>query len=227
MPRPLIPDRRERILTEAQKLIVDKGWPATTVTDIAAHAGIGKGAVYLEFPDKAAILAAVLNRAMRQLTAQVHRRVLDAQHLVDLPTVYRFGVEALLGNPLMCALYLGDQTVLGEHVHNVADDRYLQRLGWLGDYIARLQDIGVIDAAISTETIVRVLSVFTVGMVHAPGALGATTPEELSDAVGLFADLVGRGLATGLPVDPEAARAAQVTLLERLGTQLDLLEQRS
>lgn len=227
MPRPLVPDRRGRILAQAQALIMDKGWPDTTVADIADRAGIGKGAVYLEFPNKAAILAALLNHRMRQLTVQVHRRVRDAQELVDLPTVYRFGVEALVGDPLICALYVGDQAVLGDHVRGVVDDRYPQRMGWLGDYIARLQEIGIVDATIPTDTIVRVLGVFTLGLVHAPGVLGATTPEELADAVGLFADLVGRGLATDLPADPEAARAAQLTLLERLGDQLDLLEERS
>lgn len=225
MPRPRVPDRRGRILTAAQELIAERGWPDTTVADIAARAGIGKGAVYLEFPDKSAILAAVLNRGMRRMTARVHRRVLDAQHLVDLPAVYRFGVEALLDDPLMRALYLGDQAILGEHVRGVTDDRYLRRMGWLGDYITRLQDSGTVDPAVPADTIVRVLGVFTLGMVHAPGVLGATTPEELSEAVGLFADLVGRGLATGDPVDPEAARSAQLALLERLGAQLDLLEE--
>lgn len=225
MPRPRVTDRRGRILTAAQELISDRGWPDTTVADIAARAGIGKGAVYLEFPDKSAILAAVLNRGMRRMTARVHRRVLDAQQLVDLPAVYRFGVEALLDDPLMRALYLGDQAILGEHVRGVTDDRYLRRMGWLGDYITRLQDSGAVDAAVSADTIVRMLSVFTLGMVYAPGVLGATTPEELSEAVGLFADLVGRGLATGRPHDPEAARSAQLALLERLDAQLDLLEE--
>ncbi|KAF0846714.1 TetR family transcriptional regulator [Nocardia caishijiensis] len=204
--------------------MLDKGWPATTVSAIAARAGIGKGAVYLEFPDKPAILAAVLHDRMRQLSAQVHRRVIDAPDLIDLPTVYRFGVETLLADPLMCALYTGDQNVLGTYVQTVTDDRYLRRQGWLGDYIARLQNMGVIDATIPADTITQVLSVFTVGLIHAPGTLGPTDAEMLSATVGLFADLVGRGLATGLPTDPEAARAAQLELLERLETQLDSQE---
>ncbi|MEU4595935.1 helix-turn-helix domain-containing protein [Nocardia sp. NPDC023988] len=221
MPRPLLPERRGRILAAAQQLLLDKGWPATTVSAIAARAGIGKGAIYLEFPDKPAILAAVLQDRMRQLSVQVHTRVVEAPDLVDLPAVYRFGVEALLADPLMCALYTGDQNVLGDYVQAVTDDRYLQRQDWLGDYIARLQDIGVIDQTIPADTITQVLSVFTVGLIHAPGTLGATNAEILSATVGLFADLVGRGLATGLATDPEAARAAQLELLERLETQLD------
>ncbi|MFA5709429.1 TetR/AcrR family transcriptional regulator [Mycolicibacterium sp.] len=225
MPRPRIPDRRERLLTAARELALDNGWPATTVSDIAARAGVGKGAVYLEFPDKAAILAAVLNRSMRGLTAAVQRRVRAATDVVDLPAVYRFGVEAMLGDPLMRALYLGDEAVLGDHVRSVTDGRYQQRFDWLIDYIAALQEAGVIDPEVATEPLVRMLSVFTIGLLHAPGTLGATTDDQLRETVGLFADLVGRGLATQAPPDAAAARRAQLALLDNLDAQLDHLEE--
>lgn len=223
MPRPRVADRRGRLLTAARDLILATGWTHVTVADVAARAGIGKGAVYLEFPDRAAILDAVLTRSVRELTAQVHARVLAAPDLVDLPAVYRFAVEALLADPLMRALYLGDEAVLGRHVHDVPDDRYLRRLGWLTDYVADLQRAGVLDPDVPAGTVVRVLSTFTLGLVHAPGVLGATRAEDLSATVGLFADLVGRGLAPDRPADPAAARAAQLALLERLDAQLDLL----
>lgn len=225
MPRPRVADRRGRILTAARELVLTTGWTHVTVADVAARAGISKGAVYLEFPDKAAILSAVLARSAQQLTTEVHARVLAAPDLVDLPAVYRFGVEALLGDPLMRALYLGDEAVLGQHVHDVRDDRYLRRLDWLTDYVTALQRAGVLDAGVPADTIVRVLSVFTVGLVHAPGVLGTTRAEDLTAAVALFADAVGRRLATGRPADPEAARAAQLDLLARLDTQLGLLEE--
>lgn len=224
MPRPLIPDRRARLLAAARELALDRGWATTTVSDIAARAGIGKGAVYLEFPDKAAILAAVLNASMRTLTADVHRRVLDAGDVVDLPMIYRFGVEAMLADPLMRAMYLGDEATLGEHVRAVTDDRYQQRFDWLVDYIVALQRIGVIDAGVAIEPLVRMLSVFTIGLLQAPGIVDVGANDQLRDTVGLFADLVGRGLATGLPVDPEEARQAQLILLERLDAQLRQLE---
>lgn len=224
MPRPRIPGRRERLLVAARELALENGWPTTTVSDIAARAGVGKGAVYLEFPDKSAILAAVLNRSMRALTADVHHRVLEAADVIDLPAVYRFGVEALLADPLMRALHLGDTTVLGDHVRSVTDDRYQQRFDWLVEYIARLENAGVIDPEVAIEPLVRMLSVFTIGLLHTPGTLATTGDDQLRETVGLFANLVGRGLATDLPTDPDTARQAQLTLLENLDAQLDRLE---
>ncbi|MGW0161468.1 TetR/AcrR family transcriptional regulator [Mycobacterium sp. NPDC003323] len=217
MPRPLIPDRRDRVVSAARELAVGKGWSSTTIADIATRAGIGKGAVYLEFPDKAAILAAVLARSMRGLTADVHRRVLAEDGVVDLPAVYRFGVEAILADPLMRALYLGDEAILGDHVRGVTDDRYEQRFAWLTDYVVTLQGVGVIDAEVAAEPLVRMLGVFTVGLLNTAGG----TDDQLRTTVALFGDLIGRGLATGLPVDPSAARQAQLVLLGRLDGQLE------
>jgi AcrR family transcriptional regulator len=224
MPRPLIPDRRERLVIAARELALGKGWTTTTVADIAARAGIGKGAVYLEFPDKSAILAAVLNHGMRTMTADVHRRVLAASDVIDLPTIYRFGIEALLADPLMRAMYLGDEAVLGDHVRAVTDGRYQQRFDWLVDYIVALQRIGVISVDVAIEPLVRMLSVFTIGLLSAPGIVDVGSGDQLRETVGLFADLVGRGLATDLPVDSEAARHAQLILLAKLDAQLRQLQ---
>ncbi|MEH3131658.1 MAG: TetR/AcrR family transcriptional regulator [Mycolicibacterium neoaurum] len=220
MPRPRVPDRRERVLAAARDLALTQGWSGTTIAEIAARAGIGKGAVYLEFPDKPAILSAVLTGRMRALTADVHRRVLAADGLVDLPTVYRFGVESILADPLMRAMYLGDEAVLGDHVRGVSDDRYTQRFTWLADYVVALQNCGLIDPRVAVDPLVRMLGVFTIGLLNGPEA----TDDQLRDTVATFADLVGRGLATGDPVDPEAARRAQLVLLDRLELQLRQLE---
>ena len=224
MPRPRIPERRNRILDAARDLALEKGWRATTVADVAVGAGIGKGAVYLEFPDKPAILAAALARSMRSMTADVHQRVLSAEEVIDLPTIYEFAVDALLGDPLMRAFYVGDESVLGDHVRSVDDDRYSMRFQWLLDYIGRLQSACVIAAETPRETLGQVLSVFTIGLLNSPGTLGPLTDEQLRETVGLFADLVGRSLATDLPADPLAARAAQSDLLKTLDAQLDHLQ---
>ncbi|MDZ7884139.1 MAG: hypothetical protein U5N53_15085 [Mycobacterium sp.] len=98
--------------------------------------------------------------------------------------------------------------------------RFQQRFDWLVDYIVALQRIGVIDAGVAIEPLVRMLGVFTIGLLQAPGIADVGADDQLRDTVGLFADLVGRGLATGLPVDPEEARQAQLILLERLDAQL-------
>jgi AcrR family transcriptional regulator len=56
-------DTREKILQVAAKLIVRQGYTATSVHQIAQEAGIGKATIYHHFPDKEAIVYALLDRS--------------------------------------------------------------------------------------------------------------------------------------------------------------------
>jgi AcrR family transcriptional regulator len=56
--------RPDEVLDAALELFTQKGFAATRVEDIAAKAGISKGAVYLYFPSKEAILEGLVRRAV-------------------------------------------------------------------------------------------------------------------------------------------------------------------
>src|SRR3954467_10236430 len=56
--------RPDEVLDAALELFVEKGFAATRVEDIAARAGLSKGAVYLYFPSKEAILEGLVQRAV-------------------------------------------------------------------------------------------------------------------------------------------------------------------
>ncbi|MBN1438837.1 MAG: TetR/AcrR family transcriptional regulator [Anaerolineales bacterium] len=62
-------DTREKILQVAAKLIVRQGYTATSVNQIARDTGIGKATVYHHFPDKRAIVTALLERNSGRLRA--------------------------------------------------------------------------------------------------------------------------------------------------------------
>ena len=56
--------RPDEVLDAALDLFIDKGFAATRVEDIAKRAGLSKGAVYLYFPSKEAIMEALVRRAL-------------------------------------------------------------------------------------------------------------------------------------------------------------------
>ena len=56
--------RPDEVLDAALELFTQKGFSAARVDDIAAKAGISKGAVYLYFPSKEAILEGLVRRAV-------------------------------------------------------------------------------------------------------------------------------------------------------------------
>ncbi len=66
-------DTRDAILQVANRLFVQQGYTATSTRQIAEEAGIGKATIYHHFPDKQAIVLALLD----QNTGRT-RQVLDA-----------------------------------------------------------------------------------------------------------------------------------------------------
>ena len=69
-------ERREAttgaILNAALRLFGEAGFAAVSVNDIAAAAGVAKGAVYHHFPSKEALFEAVFERAAAELQQRVH-----------------------------------------------------------------------------------------------------------------------------------------------------------
>jgi AcrR family transcriptional regulator len=56
--------RPDEVLDAALDLFLEKGFAATRVEDIAVRAGLSKGAVYLYFPSKEAVLEGIVRRAI-------------------------------------------------------------------------------------------------------------------------------------------------------------------
>jgi AcrR family transcriptional regulator len=54
-------DRRKHIMAVASKVFAEKGYYATTISDIATAAGIAKGTVYWYFKNKRSIMIAILD----------------------------------------------------------------------------------------------------------------------------------------------------------------------
>jgi AcrR family transcriptional regulator len=71
---------RERLLTEAMRLFSDKGFEATSVSQIEAAAGLaaGSGALYRHFKSKDALLAAGIDRQLDRRAAMRDIRELFA-----------------------------------------------------------------------------------------------------------------------------------------------------
>lgn len=65
--RELREERRARILSAARKLFAERGYDATSITDLIDEAGIARGTFYLYFENKRAIFADILDDLFRRL----------------------------------------------------------------------------------------------------------------------------------------------------------------
>lgn len=92
--------RPDEVLDAAQALFGSQGYGATSVETIARRAGISKGAVYLYFPSKLAILEGLVARAIGSVPEELADMVADAQGSVrGLITVLLTGLARRLTAP--------------------------------------------------------------------------------------------------------------------------------
>ena len=106
--------RMERVLDAAAELLVRWGYRRVTVEDVARHAGVGKGTVYLHVRTKDALFLTVLLRAQRRLFADLADRMV-AEPATALPwRMTRLVFDRLQADDVARVLYLGDAEVLGQ-----------------------------------------------------------------------------------------------------------------
>src|SRR5919202_6989643 len=72
-PDPRRPERLEQILAAACRAILDRGFPATRIADIARAAGVSTGTVHYYFATKDEVLVAALKWASGRLFERVER----------------------------------------------------------------------------------------------------------------------------------------------------------
>ena len=68
-------DGRERILAVAAEWFGTHGYAATSIRDIAGAVGVTVGAIYVHFPSKDRLLAAVYEEGIRRIGAAVDEGV--------------------------------------------------------------------------------------------------------------------------------------------------------
>jgi len=71
-------DRRKHIMTVAARVFAEKGYYATTISDLASAAGIAKGTIYWYFNNKRAIMLAILDDISSEITGTFARILTEA-----------------------------------------------------------------------------------------------------------------------------------------------------
>ncbi len=106
-------ERMVRVLDAAAELLVRLSYRRVTIEDVARAAGVGKGTVYLHFPNKESLFITVLLRAQREGQRDVADRVradpVEAMPARMMGSAYR----RLAEDPVARAVYLGDPETFG------------------------------------------------------------------------------------------------------------------
>jgi AcrR family transcriptional regulator len=204
-------ERAERILDTAAELLGQHGYKRVTVDDVAGHAGVGKGTIYLHWKTREALFWAVLQRAAMRMLEQL---AADLSRDADLALPGRLMPAIFLEaahRPLVRALLLSDAEVLG----NLAKDETVaaaqRELAGNKDYLALLAEQGLLRPGLSPETAGHILGSVMRGFFSAEDH-GEHSGLPLEEQAALLAEVIRRSLEIdGLaPAEAVAALSTQV-----------------
>jgi AcrR family transcriptional regulator len=138
-PRRPAAERRRQILAAARALFAERGFHATTTRDLAAAADINDALIYRYFPDKQAILAALIDEAIavfQQLPKQPVHASLPLDQLLEL--IGTAFVHTAQANLDLVTILIGERHALA------GDTRFVEFIDAAATRLGRLIDAATI-----------------------------------------------------------------------------------
>lgn len=159
-------DVREQLLDAALHEFSTRGYHDATVDDVAARAGVSKGAVYWYFDNKLALLMAIYRREIGRLTARLGEvagdegrpAVARLESLIVTGLVY-YADHPDLGNLVKVMLLPGSRE-LGDEIAGVAREEYRrgrEMVDVLFEQAARQGDVDPSKAAVAGSMLMALL----------------------------------------------------------------------
>ncbi|WP_053735120.1 TetR/AcrR family transcriptional regulator [Nocardia sp. NRRL S-836] len=153
---------RDRILTAAAHVFVEHGYAAGTTNRIAEHARVSIGSLYQYFPNKDAVLAALMVRHIdRGAWTQAERLDLAPGTLeATVRALVRDAIDNHDEDPRLLRIMIQE----AQHSRELADAiarHGEQRVAQVRDLFARHPDVGVADLDTAAEIIVFTVEVNT------------------------------------------------------------------
>ncbi|MCR4267881.1 TetR/AcrR family transcriptional regulator [Nitratireductor sp. ZSWI3] len=121
-------ETRDKLISAARRLFVEKSYAETGTPEIVAAAGVTRGALYHHFADKQALFQAVAEREAAAVAEDIERRSGDAASPVDALLAGGKAYLAAMAEPGRTRLLLLDgPAVLGRAAMDEIDDRHGNR----------------------------------------------------------------------------------------------------
>lgn len=162
---------RETLLESAENLFLEKGFAATSLEDIARHAGVTRGAVYWHFENKQALFDTMHERVCLPLE-QDYQQVLLAPHISH--AIYQhclYALEYVTGNErvrnIMTILLLRCESIgAGQsNVERINRER-AEIIAKFTEGFSKARANGELDRSIDPETAAIALHALMHGLFH-------------------------------------------------------------
>lgn len=208
--------RATRILDATAELLLRHGYRRVTIDDIARHADIGKGTVYLHWKTRDDLVTAVFEREGLEAIEGLLQNLRQEPGTCLLHRLARSYFLAIMNRPLLRGYFLADAELLGKLARPGRGARENRHHLMSHAYLDLLTQHGLVRTDLSTDALAYAFLATFEGFLQAQ----ANTPDQASADPEPNADLlaltVQRAFETGRTVSP----ATQQTIATRV---IDLL----
>jgi AcrR family transcriptional regulator len=212
--RPIQSARRERLLDAAARLFAQWGFAKTSVDELAREAGVSKGAVYLEFPDKEAVLKAVVHREIARYSEDWLQRFAQDPGEWSFARMFQHSIAAVDANPFVKALLTRDQRVLGRVLQRDTD--FVARtISMRTELFSRLQEAGAMRDDIPAPVLAYLMSAIGYGLTAGSEVIPDQHQVPFKEAIRALALLLDRGLTPPGARQRKAAREILISVVEK------------
>ena len=209
------PEREKRIFDAAAELFAHYGYAKTTIDEIAAHAGISKGAVYLHFRSKDDLMDRLIARESERLMDMIMARLDSDPQGITLFNLYRHSMLAINESPLLRALYIRDRRILGDYLRRIQNTPMFRQSMMFGtDFIVHFQRAGLIRSDVSAETIAYILMATRYGILNVEEYAPETASPPIEEMAQVIGDMFQQAFGTEAGNSDEGAQALR-TLFEQ------------
>jgi len=182
---------REAIITAVDDLARERGWSATTMSDVAAAAGVSRQTVYNEFGSRQALVEAYVIREIEALVADVESLVRNGSHDAHAALQAAFGLFLRLASDEPVVRIIVSDAEGGELIRMLTDIGRSVATGRIAQLIIEVwPQVSLPDAEMLAETLVRL------AISHAllPTTDPQTTAAAVTRLIGPFVDeILGTG----------------------------------
>jgi AcrR family transcriptional regulator len=187
--------QRIRILLAITEVVAEKGWTATSVTNIVAHAGVSRSTFYQLFDDRLDCFLAANEVAYGALMAAMSERLAATERAGEVGFSERIGalmsgyIETLVANPGLARVFLVEVYAAGP---KAIEQRRRAIDGFVELFLKAMNQGSEFEGGVSEEE--RILTEVIVAAVSsfATNAAGADDIESLKDMQAPIMAVVGR-----------------------------------
>lgn len=187
--------RQNAILTAAEVLFIRYGYDKTSVTDIAKHAGISKGAIYLNFKSKDALFEKLIVIQLTKFGYRWMTHIEDDPQGGTMARIYINMLYAMNGHDFISHMVHQDNHLFGSYLrkpNNIFKDR--NQLSTKHEFIILMQQAGCIRKDLDPITTAHVMNILSYGLVSMEQIMHKDDIPPAEDVIKTIAEIMDRAL---------------------------------